>query len=270
MDNARRDADVAAAQREEYDQHRTGPLSEGGAYSFAHWPLQMFNSSAEEQALEGLIDGSISTDDEFTREQYKFVNRMIRDPTEASATVFMLRMQRYTTTETLAEGNYMTVVAMLAHPFSRGSVHITSPNPQDHPRIDNGYLTHPLDEDILAKHIIQIERLLEGNTYSSILQPNGNRLPREFNHIFTNEDDAKKAIRMHGATNYHPCGTCAMAREGLGGVVDGDLRVYGTAKLRICDASIFPIIPRGNILTTVYAVAELGSDIILQSLLNES
>lgn len=50
-----------------------------------------------------------------------------------------------------------------------------------------------------------------------------------------------------------------MARAELGGVVDGELRVYGTSNLRICDASIFPIIPRGNILTTVYAVADSGA-----------
>ncbi|EFQ35888.1 uncharacterized protein GLRG_11079 [Colletotrichum graminicola M1.001] len=57
-----------------------------------------------------------------------------------------------------------------------------------------------------------------------------------------------------------------MAEDGLGGgVVDADLRVKGTSNLRVCDASIFPIIPRGNILTTVYAVAGKASKFILAS-----
>jgi choline dehydrogenase-like flavoprotein len=36
--------------------------------------------------------------------------------------------------------------------------------------------------------------------------------------------------------------------------------------VRVVDASVFPIIPRGNIISTVYAVAEKGADIILQDL----
>ncbi|KAK1561491.1 uncharacterized protein LY79DRAFT_595509 [Colletotrichum navitas] len=57
-----------------------------------------------------------------------------------------------------------------------------------------------------------------------------------------------------------------MVEDGLGGVVvDADLRVKGTSNLRVCDASIFPIIPRGNILTTVHGVAEKASKFILAS-----
>jgi choline dehydrogenase-like flavoprotein len=47
-----------------------------------------------------------------------------------------------------------------------------------------------------------------------------------------------------------------------GGVVDEKLVVYGTRNLRLVDASIFPLIPRGNIISTVYAVAEKAADII--------
>ncbi|KAK2736915.1 choline dehydrogenase [Colletotrichum kahawae] len=55
MDALIRDPKVAAAQRAEYDTKRTGPLAEGGAYSFAHWPLQLFNSESEEAALRELL-----------------------------------------------------------------------------------------------------------------------------------------------------------------------------------------------------------------------
>jgi hypothetical protein len=77
MDIAARDAQVAAAQREEYIQHRTGPLSEGAAYSFAHWPLQLFNTPAEDHALHKLVTNLGAAPDELMQEQYNFVRRMI-------------------------------------------------------------------------------------------------------------------------------------------------------------------------------------------------
>ncbi|KAI0157755.1 alcohol oxidase [Xylariaceae sp. FL1272] len=232
MDIARRDPAVAAAQREEYDKHRTGPLSEGAAYSFAHWPLQLFNTPTENDALQELVaDLGSSAPDEIPQEQYNFINQMILSKSEASATVFMTRLQRYTGPSDRADGNYMTVVAMLSHPFSRGSVHIQS-----------------------ADHALQIEKLL----------PGGNRLPSEFNRVLSHEEEAKGAIRKYSATNYHPCGTCVTAREELGGVVDGQLKIYETVNVRVCDVSIFPIIPRDNILSIVFASAGRGADIVLE------
>jgi hypothetical protein len=43
---------------------------------------------------------------------------MISDPGEATATVFMTRKQRYTLPSKPAQGNYMSIIAMLLHPFS--------------------------------------------------------------------------------------------------------------------------------------------------------
>lgn len=257
-----RDPAVAEAQRKEYEESRTGPLSEGAAYSFAYWPLQLFNTTAEEADLQQLLDGYCEAGDPKYRLHHDFVRRMILDQHEASATVFMTRIQRYTAAGSKAPGNYMTVVAMLSHPFSRGSSHIRVADPHVGPVIDCNYLSHPLDVEILALHAVQIERLLEQPTYTSIIKPSGNRLPAEFKYAVRKPEDAKEAIRKYGATNYHPCGTCAMAKAELGGVVDGELRVHGISNLRICDASIFPIIPRGNILSTVYAVAESGAEMV--------
>jgi choline dehydrogenase-like flavoprotein len=48
----------------------------------------------------------------------------------------------------------------------------------------------------------------------------------------------------------------------LGGVVYARLVVHGTSNLRVVDASIFPITLKGNILSSVYAVAEKGRETI--------
>lgn len=263
MDIYSREPELFHAHSKQYEENQTGPLSEGAAYSFAYWPLQLFNSKAEEDELKTLLESM--TFPQWNKGmglQYEFIRRMILDPEEASATVFMTRKQRYTVPGKEAPGNYMTIVAMLAHPFSRGSVHIATPNSSKPPVIDCGYLIHQLDSEILARHVSQIERLVSQPTFRSIIRPNGRWLPSGLGST-TSLSEIKDKIRDYGATNYHPCGTCAMMQAEYDGVVDGELRVRGVENLRVCDASIFPIIPRGNILTTVYAVAERGAEMLV-------
>ncbi|KAF9445168.1 GMC oxidoreductase [Macrolepiota fuliginosa MF-IS2] len=63
-------------------------------------------------------------------------------------------------------------------------------------------------------------------------------------------------------TGDHLAGTAPMASRDLGGVVDSNLKVYGTSNLRIVDASIMPLIVGAHLQATVYAIAEKAADII--------
>lgn len=65
--------------------------------------------------------------------------------------------------------------------------------------------------------------------------------------------------------NAHPIGTASMMSRELGGVVDPELRVYGTANVRVVDASVLPTQFSGHLTATIYAVAERASDIIKQN-----
>lgn len=49
----------------------------------------------------------------------------------------------------------------------------------------------------------------------------------------------------------------------MGTVVDGRLKVNGVNRLRIVDASVFPAPVSGALQASVYATAELASDLIL-------
>jgi choline dehydrogenase-like flavoprotein len=71
------------------------------------------------------------------------------------------------------------------------------------------------------------------------------------------EEDRIKALREHISTQYHLIGTASM-----GEVVDERLRVKGVKGLRVVDASVFPAHVSGNIMSTAYAVAEKGTDLI--------
>ncbi|KAF3007954.1 hypothetical protein E8E13_011314 [Curvularia kusanoi] len=268
-DNAVRNPEERKAALEEYQRSRTGRLAEGPAHSFAFTPLQMLESAAETQELISTVHRYVEKEaDPRLRAQYPIIQSAIESPVEATATTFLLRSQRNRDAETfpdapsMVDGNFVTAVAMLAHPFSRGSCHIKSSAPSKHPEIDFKYLSHPLDVEIFARHMRLIERLFQGPTFTALRKTDGKRLPRSFPHPIASLDDARGILAINAATNYHPCGTCAMMKEELGGVVDAKLRVYGTANVRVCDASVLAIVPRGNILSAVYAFAEKAAEII--------
>lgn len=149
---------------------------------------------------------------------------------------------------------------MLAHPYSQGSVHIISTDAAVRPKIDVGYYTHPLDLEIHSRHLQTLKRLAESPPLCDFIKKDGARLPVNFDDI--NMSLAKEIIKGYSSTNYHPSSSCSMMPEDMGGVVDHNLRVHGTKNVRVVDASIMPIIPRGNIISTVYAVAEKAADII--------
>jgi choline dehydrogenase-like flavoprotein len=56
-----------------------------------------------------------------------------------------------------------------------------------------------------------------------------------------------------------------MPRE-RGGVVDAELRVYGTRNVRVVDASVMPFTTRANTMAAVYGIAEKAADIIMAGL----
>jgi choline dehydrogenase-like flavoprotein len=103
--------------------------------------------------------------------------------------------------------------------------------------------------------------LAQNNAFAPMIKPSGAQYP-----LPLDVAAAKVFLKRTATTNYHPCGTCAMIPEKDGGVVDTKLRVYGTTNVRVVDASVFPIIPRGNIVSTVYAVAEKAADILWEDL----
>jgi choline dehydrogenase-like flavoprotein len=99
-------------------------------------------------------------------------------------------------------------------------------------------------------------QIAKSERLSSLIKPGGSTLP--LGESIEIALDATQLVKKHGGTNYHPCGTCPMIPEKMGGVVDDRLKAYGSTNLRVVDAWVFPIIPRGNIISiisTVYAVA---------------
>ncbi|ETS78728.1 hypothetical protein PFICI_08581 [Pestalotiopsis fici W106-1] len=160
-------------------------------------------------------------------------------------------------------GFYASVVAVLNHPFSRGSVHIKSADISTPPALDPNAMSHPLDLELHARHVLVLEKICDTEPLRGLWKEDGKRLHNNGQRVETLEQ-AKEAVKHTYTPHYHLCGTAAMLPREQGGVVGSDLRVYGVDGLRIVDASIFPLIPRGNIQSSVFAVAERAADILVQ------
>lgn len=246
-----------------YEETRTGPLAEQTCHTFAYMPVNHFTSSEDQAILAKTLDEHLNKSDlsPFERKRNDFIRKMILSPDEATATAFLSRQPPAFDPDGV---DRISLQAMLSHPFSRGSVHTESPDASVKPTIDFGYYTHPLDLEVHARHIQALENLAATPSISKCIKKGGTRWPRREGSLTL--DQAKEIIKGYSMTNYHPCGTCSMMPEDIGGVVNSRLRVYGTKNVRVVDASIMPIIPRGNIITTVYAVAEKAADIISEDL----
>ena len=74
------------------------------------------------------------------------------------------------------------------------------------------------------------------------------------------DDEVVADFRARSGSVYHPCGTCRMAPQAAGGVVDAELRVHGVERLRVVDASIFPNITSANTNAPTIMVAVKAAD----------
>ncbi|CEG75541.1 hypothetical protein RMATCC62417_10566 [Rhizopus microsporus] len=152
---------------------------------------------------------------------------------------------------------YQTVNHILYVPLSRGYFHIQSTDIQDNGVIDPQYYSHPLDLDI---HLISArygQRILTSRGLGDINQ--GNIEPKNGK----SDEELKKWLIHNVRSDWHPVGTCSMLPRQLNGVVDSELRVYGTSHLRVVDASIIPLHISTHIMQTVYGIAEKAADLIM-------
>jgi choline dehydrogenase-like flavoprotein len=59
--------------------------------------------------------------------------------------------------------------------------------------------------------------------------------------VGVSEDQVETYLRTTAASDNHETGSMAMLPRSMGGVVDPELRVYGTRNVRVADASVIPM-----------------------------
>lgn len=272
-----RDPRMVQSAMDMYQKPRTGPLA-GMPISVANLPSVDGRERASMEDRDHIIDtylhNPLITNGglcQGAQAQSKILSQILRDGTEPIVEYIYLPLQLHakpgTTSmadvlEKKADGNYISILAMLCHPFSRGSVHIKSSNIDEKPVYDPNYLSRSLDLVILARHTQYIDKVARSAPLVSLLQP-GARIP-DISTIsdLSDLDAARCVVKDRLLSCFHPAGSCSIMPIELGGVVDDHLRAHGTNSLRVVDASISPLEPSGNIQATVYAVAERAVDLI--------
>jgi choline dehydrogenase len=142
----------------------------------------------------------------------------------------------------------------LARPMSRGSVHLTGPDPSDPVRLDANVLSHP-DDMAAARECVRALREI-GNAPE--MRPYVKREALPGNLTGSDLDDF---LRDSAMTYWHHSGTAKMGRDRMA-VVDGDLRVYGVDGLRVADASVLPRVTTGNTMAPCVVIGERAGEII--------
>jgi 4-pyridoxate dehydrogenase len=142
----------------------------------------------------------------------------------------------------------------LLHPDSRGELLLGSADPLAHPRIVYRFFTAPNDLPTLREGF----KLARDVAFNKAMDPyRGEEVGPGLQVKTDDEIDAwlKKVV----ITAHHPCGTCAIAPDG---VLDSDLKVRGIEGLRVCDASAMPDLVSAHINACVLMMAEKGADLI--------
>ena len=152
----------------------------------------------------------------------------------------------------------ITLGPAIARPLSVGSVHIACSDPTVDPAIDPNHCAHSADVEMMAKGVELSEKMVATSPLKEKIKKRW--YPHESVDLKTKEGRKKYVMATRG-TEYHPLGTVAMGGEG-DGACDKRLRVRGTKRLRCVDASVIPLQVSGNIIGTVYAVAEKAADLI--------
>jgi choline dehydrogenase len=146
------------------------------------------------------------------------------------------------------------------HPYTRGTVLITSKSAFDYPAIDPKYYGHQYDIDVTMAGQLWARKLAASTPMKDFM------ISETYPGAGTTGADLEKWFKAGCTTEYHIMGTCSMLPRDSGGVVDTNLIVYGTKNVRVVDASIMPLQVSAHLMAPAYGVAEKAADIVRLSL----
>jgi choline dehydrogenase len=143
---------------------------------------------------------------------------------------------------------------------ARGSVKITSTDPQVHPALRFNYLSTAQDRREWVEAIRVARRILGQPAFGAY--DDGETSPGP---VVETDEQILDWVARDGETALHPSCTCRMGTDDLSVVDPMSMRVHGLGGLRVADASVMPYVTNGNIYAPVMMLAEKAADLILGS-----
>lgn len=233
----------------------------GSGYAYLSWPQALGNSSSD---LVALARQSAHPNSIIDQRKLAYLTTNLSN---AVPDLEIIYSDGYTgvkgpppATSSNYDARFFTLIAVVMHPFARGTVHINASDPTGKPVINPNYVSNPYDLGAIVEATKYSRKIAQNpslaDTWIDEYEPGLN--------VTESEAGWEQFARNTTLTIYHPLGTCAMLPLGDGGVVSPDLMVYGTANLRVVDASVIPIQPSAHIQTMVYGIGEIAAEIVVE------
>ncbi|CAG7938746.1 unnamed protein product [Penicillium olsonii] len=155
---------------------------------------------------------------------------------------------------------YASILAAIVAPTSRGNVTISSSSAKENPLINPNWLTTETDQQVALAAFKQIRSIWNKGPLQDIVA-GPEAYPGE---EVKSDEQILDAIRDSISPVWHASGTCKMGLDNdTLAVLDSKSRVRGVHRLRVVDASAFPLLPPGHPQSTVYMLAEkIASEIL--------
>ncbi|KDQ55045.1 GMC oxidoreductase [Jaapia argillacea MUCL 33604] len=173
---------------------------------------------------------------------------------------------------------YLSISVAMNHMFSRGTIHSISKDPTIDPAFDPHYFEEGIDMQTFVEAMKFLKNKVAktspfkdsiGIFSTSIFELiwvlfGGSFIAREVNPgpEVVSDEQIGDWLKNHLSTTFHTAGSCSMLPRDKGGVVDPQLKVYGTSNIRVVDLSVVPLHIATHTQSTVYGIAEQAADII--------
>jgi choline dehydrogenase len=156
----------------------------------------------------------------------------------------------------------MTLSVCQLRPESTGTIRLNGPDALQAPRIRANYLAAETDRRCAIAGIKFARSLAATAPLADLVEDEF--LPGTAR---ASDEDLLDFARQHGATIFHPAGTCRMGPGNeAASVVDPRLKVRGIGNLWVADCSVMPRLVSGNTNLPTIMIAEKAADLIKEDL----